>query len=215
MFTELQKANPQLALFKVSDPIFQRYGRVLSTPAIATLLTTLATKNIPTTGNQYVLSDSALEALPVGSQLQSIFGALPIQLGYCNGHGQQLNCLEWHHSPEINLATTDIVLALGQLTDVHADHYHSRHLQAFFVPAGTLIMLYGTTLHFAPWQTSAAGFKCLVGLLKGVNSELATLPQGTLFRRGKWLLAHPTNQKFVAQGAYPGIDGENLRLQLP
>ena len=50
----------------------------------------------------------------MAKEIEKIFyGELPIQIGYCNGHNELLNAVEYHRSSEINLAATDAVLILG------------------------------------------------------------------------------------------------------
>ncbi|WP_367296991.1 DUF4867 family protein [Loigolactobacillus coryniformis] len=216
MFETIQKMNSTLPLFHVTNPAFQQYGEIIKTLDPTDLLATLATKETPLVGNHYVTSDAALEKSSLkGALEQKIFAGLPIEMGYCNGHSYQLNCLEWHHSPEVNVATEDIILFLGQTRQLKNAYYNVRDLKAFYIPAGTMIMIYGTTLHFVPCQTTRRGFKCLVALLQGVNTDLPhrQRPIDTLFKRSKWLITHPDNQKFVAQGAFPGIIGENYAVK--
>lgn len=218
MLEQLRKTNPNFQIHSVLDADFAPYGKVLKVPGTDQLVEALDKRAIPAKGNVYVASDAELEAVPVVQQLQyQVYGGAAVEVGYCNGHSYQLNCLEWHHSPEVNIATKDIVLFLGQESKLKDDHYQTDDLEAFFVPAGTMIMIYGTTMHFAPCRTTETGFKCLVVLLKGVNEDMS-LPAGvtckTLFKRSKWLIAHPDNAKFTKQGAFAGIVGPNLELKL-
>ena len=60
-----------------------------------------------------------------------------------------LNALEYHRSSEANVAVTDIILLLGQQSDITEDFtYDTAQLEAFFIPAGTAVELYATTLHY-------------------------------------------------------------------
>src|SRR5699024_12860421 len=47
-----------------------------------------------------------------------------------------------------------------------------RSCEAFLVPAGTMIEVYATTLHYAPCSAQEKGFRCVVILPKGTNTEL-------------------------------------------
>lgn len=217
MFTALKKANVDFPLFNVKNAEFNKYGQIIDDINPKTLLDVLTVKDIPDVGNTYVASDLDLENLTIATKIQTnIFGGLPIEVGYCNGHSYQLNCLEWHNSPEVNVATEDIVLFLGQTAKLKEDHYNVADIEAFFIPAGTMIAIYGTTMHFAPCRTSDKGFKCLVALIKDINTDLpeGTIKPKTLFKYGKWLIAHPENKKFTSQGAFPGIVGQNYELKL-
>ena len=109
----------------------------------------------------YVPSVEELEALDVMKKLQNKgYGGLPIQIGYCNGHNKKLNALEYHRDSEVNLAVTDLVLLLGRQQDIEEDFtYDTSKVKAFLVPAGTLVEVYATTLHYAPCQTADSGFR--------------------------------------------------------
>ena len=74
-----------------------------------------------------------LEALPIRLDISSVvYGEMPIQIGYCNGHNSKLNALEYHRDSEINIAATDMILMLGLLTDVNDDYtYDTANVKAF------------------------------------------------------------------------------------
>lgn len=88
---------------------------------------------------------------------------------------------------------------------------------AFRVPAGTLIELYASTLHFAPCSAAPGrGFKVLVVLPRGTNlAKPEIVPQNDedrlLWARNKWLLAHAESAQ-AARGAAVRLRGENLDL---
>ena len=183
---------------KVTDPAFRRYGKVLE-------------------GVVYVPSAEELEALDVEKELKNrAFGGLPVQIGYCNGHNKKLNALEYHRNSEINVAVTDMVLLLGSLQDVEKDFtYDTSRIEAFFVPAGTGIEVYGTTLHYAPCHVQDSGFQCVVVLPKGTNTDLTVKSGETgedrlLLMKNKWLIAH---EEAGIEGAFNGLKGENITLE--
>ena len=138
---------------------------------------------------------------------------MPIQIGYCNGHNHLLNAVEYHRDSEINIAVTDLILILGKEQDITEDHtYDSSKMEAFLIPAGTTIEVYATTLHYAPCNVAASGFKCVVVLPKGTNTDITLEEKHTpeddlLFARNKWLLSHPDAN---IAGSVAGIKGENL-----
>jgi hypothetical protein len=76
-------------------------------------------------------------------------------------------------------------------------------------------------LHFAPSRLSDAGFKSVIVLLRGTNTDPPPAPgrcagdpeARLLFRKHKWLLAHPDNAPLVARGAVPAIIGDNLEVK--
>ena len=144
-----------------------------------------------------------------------MYGGLPIQIGYCNGHNHTLNALEYHRDSEINIAVTDMVLLLAKEEEIEDDHtLDTSKVKAFFVPAGTGVELYATTLHYAPCTAQEGGFRCVVVLPKGTNEELPfeTAKEGEnrlLAAMNKWLIAHEDAQ---IEGAFCGLKGENINI---
>jgi hypothetical protein len=160
-----------------------------------------------------------MENTIIKNQLQEAFyGDMPIQIGYCNGPNSTLNGLEYHKSSEINIAITDMVLLLGKVQDVEDNFFNSNDVIAFFIPKGTAVELYSTTLHFAPCKVNNEGFKTIVILPKGTNDPLLsniqkrTKEDELLFMKNKWLIAHPEREQLINKGAHPGIKGENIKV---
>ena len=158
-------------------------------------------------------SVEAMEMLPEAESFRNrAFGGLPIQIGYCNGDNRKLNAMEYHRSSEIDIAVTDLILLLGAQQDIEADFtYDTSLVEAFFVPAGTAVELYATTLHYAPCTAVPGGFRCVVILPAGTNTEL-DFPAGKagedrlITARNKWLIAH---EEAGIEGAFCGLRGEN------
>ena len=166
----------------------------------------------------YVPSVEELEVLPEAAEIcKKGFGGLPIQIGYCNGDNHKLNALEYHRSSEFDIAQTDLILLLGMQQDIEdGDIYDTAKVEAFFVPAGTGVELYATTLHYAPCTAQEGGFRCVVVLPKGTNEELPfeTAKEGEnrlLAAMNKWLIAHEDAQ---IEGAFCGLKGENINIQV-
>ena len=88
-------------------------------------------------------------------------------------------------------------------------------MEAFLVPAGTVIEVYGTTLHYAPCHVEDGGFRCVVVLPKGTNTDMEPLEiknkeDELLFVRNKWLIGH--EEGGLPENAYIGLKGENLSI---
>ena len=199
----------------VADDAFRRYGKVLEGYDFTELLKEMKHTPVPEDVT-YVPSVEEMEALPVAKELQNKgYGGLPIEIGYCNGHNKKLNGLEYHRSSEINVAVTDLVLLIGHQQDVEKDFtYDTSKVEAFLVPAGTAIEVYATTLHYAPCNDGENGFKCVVILPKGTNTDidfpLAKEGEDALMTaKNKWLIAH---EEAGIEGAYNGLRGENLTI---
>lgn len=198
----------------VFDASFARYGKVIKGFQLDALMAEMAKTPCPD-GVVYVPSVEELEALPVFREFSDqLYGGMPIQIGYCNGDNDTLNCLEYHRDSELNLACEDLILLLGLKSDVDFENYtyDTAKVEAFLCSKGTLIEVYATALHYAP--ISAGGkFRCVVVLPKGTNTELKFTPDPSgearlLTATNKWLLAHPDSPE-AASGAVVALTGEN------
>lgn len=214
LLEQLHQQNPELQLYSVADQAFAAYGRVLELPA-EELLEAAAALPIPAEGAAYTAAEPALEACASAAVLQErVFGGLPMQLGYCRGHNDRLNALEWHACSEINVAVSPLVLLLGQRQELCGDRYDVGRLRAFLVEPGQAVEIYATTLHFTPCQVSADGFGCLVGLSAGTNLPLARKTgDPLLYAQNKWLLAHAESKALIQKGAPIGVYGNNIRVK--
>lgn len=199
---------------RVTDPSFKKYGQVvnLDTTEILKEAEKIA---YPESGAGYVPSVEAFEKLPIMEIIKNeTFGGMKTQLGYCCGHNSEMAAMEWHKCSEINIATEDIILLLGDVRDVEEDNrYDSSKIEAFKLCKGETIEMFATTLHYCPVQTSDKGFGCVVGLLKDTNTDLDFKPEDKLiFAKNKWLIAHDESEGLKKDGAFVGIYGENYKF---
>lgn len=209
-----------MKIYSVNDPEFASYGRVVTglDDAKQEILNALAETPLPD-ATDYVAENESLQELPAAVEVsEHLFGGMPCQLGWCNGHNTKLNCLEYHRDSEFNLGCEEFVLLLAKLDEVENGKLDTAKVKAFYVPAGTLVEVYATTLHYAPCHVNAErGFRVLVALPKGTNTAMPAdfKPNGgddaRLWACNKWLLAHPDSSE-AAQGAYVGLTGENLDI---
>ena len=208
-----------MKLYPVTDPAFRPYGRIVTglDTAKAEILQALAGTPLPD-GTDYVAEDACLQGLPAAAEVsEHLFGGMPCQLGWCNGHNNALNCLEYHRDSEFNLGTEDFVLLLAKQEEIEGGKLDTAKVKAFRVPAGVLVEVYATTLHYAPCHTDAAkGFRVLVALPKGTNTDKPEIKSDSgydalLWACNKWLLAHPDSAEAKA-GAYVGLTGKNIKI---
>ena len=147
----------------------------------------------------------------------SAFGGMPVQLGMCWGRNTKLNCLEYHRDSEFNLGLGDFILLLAKQDEIEDGVLDTAKVKAFRVPAGVLVEVYATTLHYAPCHTDeTAGFRVLVALPRGTNTAKPALrgvsPEDRyLAARNKWLLAHPESAE-AKNGAAVALRGENIDI---
>ena len=147
----------------------------------------------------------------------SVYGGMPIQIGYCNGSNTKLNCLEYHKDSEINIACDDMILLLAPQSKVEDGYIDVSEVKAFKVPKGTAVEVYQTSLHYAPCNAKAGeGFRVLIVLPKGTNYDKPNMTAANkedelLWASNKWLIAHPETSE-AAAGAFAGIKGENIDI---
>ncbi len=208
-----------MKIYQVTDPEFAEYGKVIRGVDTRPIVEALKEYTPLPEGTAYVAEEAALQNLEASVKLgPTMFGGLPVQFGWCNGHNTKLNCLEYHRSSEFNLGTEDFVLLLGKECDITADwKLDTASVKAFRVPAGVLVEVFATSLHYAPCHTdSEKGFKVLVALPKGTNvgtcQTAGESGEDRLLRMtNKWLIAHPDSAE-ASDGAWIGLTGENIDI---
>ena len=203
----------------IYDPAFAPYGKILEGYDTRELLDTLTAVTPLPEGVEYVPSQPELEALPIARLLASnAYGGMPIQLGWCNGHKTRLNCLEYHRDSELNCGTEDFILLVAREDDIIDGRLDTGTVKAFRAPAGVMVEVYATTLHYAPCHADPEkGFRVLIALPRGTNSPKPEVTafnseDKTLWACNKWLLAHPESNE-AAQGAFVGLDGVDIDIQ--
>lgn len=207
-----------MKIYSIYDPEFKAYGQIVDNYDTTELMYGLKQTAMPESGTGYVPEDSILQELPAMVEIsERCFGGMPVQLGWCSGHNTTLNCLEYHRDSEFNLGTEDFILLLGRQEQIGEDGmFDTANVKAFRVPAGVLVEVYATSLHYAPCQTGDQGFQVLVALPQGTNTEKPVFEprsrEDTLMTaRNKWLLAHPDSPE-AKSGAVIGLKGENIDI---
>lgn len=203
-----------MKIYRVTDKEFASFGKVLDidTKEIIEVANGIM---MPESGSIYKASVEEFENLEIMQTIKNeSFGGLSTQLGYCYGHSNMLNAMEWHKCSEINIAVTDMILLLGNIWDIEEGNlYNSEKVMAFKVLKGEAIEVYATTMHFCPIETAKTGFGCVVGLLKDTNTDLDFEPSDKLlFRKNKWIIAHKDNKALIDRGVVGGIYGVNHKI---
>lgn len=216
MLEKLKKLNSDIAFFDVGDDEFAPFGRILKNMDAGEIIE--AAKKIPNpegNGSMYKPSLEDFEFLDIASKIENeCFGTLPTQVGYCWGHSNFLNATEWHTSSEINIAVTPLVLILGHIWDIKDGKIDSSKFKAFYLPAGTVVEVYSTSLHFCPCEVNENGFGCVVALPTGTNTDLTVKTEDPmLFRKNKWIISHVENEALKNKGVVAGITGTNYEIK--
>ena len=222
---ELNKKN-DVTIYSIEDEEFRSFGRVLKGYDFKEAISYMENNtDIPEEGNVYVASVPEMESLKIADTIMStVYGGMPIEIGYCNGRNTTLNGFEYHKGSEINVAVTDFCLILGHNYDITDDlTYDPVIAKVFFIPKGSVIEMFENTLHLSPVRVCDEGFKGIVILPKGTNTPLtdeekekrdAALNDGDkemklLLQRNKWVISHPGREPLIKQGAHPGVLGIN------
>ncbi|TNF07278.1 MAG: DUF4867 family protein [Bacillota bacterium] len=221
MLKLLQEKNPQLHIASIDDPSFKRYGQILNISDFSEVLEYLENQTeIPKINNFYLAHDPHMQAsIKHTGAIQNVFGNMPVEYGYVNGHNTKLNALEYHKSSEINVYLTPVVLMFARVEDLHNHTLETNKVAAFFIPENTAIEIFSQTLHFSPCKVNDHGFKCGVLLPFGTNMEF--IPQKViynkedhlLFKTNKWIIVHPEHRPFVELGATVGLIGPNIEIK--
>ena len=208
-----------MKIYSVNDKEFKPFGQVVEglEEAVAEICSALKETPLPE-GVGYVPSDPILQELPAATEIsEHCFGGMPVQMGWCNGHNSRLNCLEYHRNSEFNLGTEDFILLLGEQKEIEDGFFDTAKTKAFRVPAGVLVEVYATSLHYAPCHTDPEkGYRVLIALPWGTNTEKPVMEGKNaedewMTACNKWLLAHPESDE-AKGGAKVGLRGENIDL---
>ena len=207
-----------MKIYSIHDPEFIPYGKVLTGYDVSCLVKAMETIPLPEAGVAYEPSIPVLEATCTYGQLQNnAYGGMPVQLGMCWGRNTRLNCLEYHRDSEVNIGTVDFILLLARQDEITDGVLDTAKVKAFRVPAGEVVEVYATTLHYAPCHVNKEeGFRVAVVLPRGTNTAVpgaAHLNEEDkwLTARNKWLLAHPESAE-ASQGAHIGLKGVNIDI---
>lgn len=233
MFSQFRAANKHLNVFNSADEQLSAYGRTVELPqAWLDALLAAADRAVPDNPGDvtYVACEGRLQDGPWLAVFEAIFGHMPVQVGWCASRNSTLNGLEYHHSPEVIVAVTELALLLGKPADIDkALQYDSSKVECLYLRRGQAVRLHPEILHFSPCRVSAAPFKSIIVLPQGTNTPLpektATAVDGAspqaatpgdrlLFMKNKWLLAHPEREPLMKRGAWPGIRGANVEVKI-
>jgi ureidoglycolate hydrolase len=173
---------------------------------------------MPSEGIDYVASLDSLENCAVAKEMEIRgFGAMTVQLGYVSGRARQMNGLEYHKSSEYNIPMNDVIVLLGMQQDIVDGKYDSSKCEAFLIPGGTGVELYGTTLHYAPLNVYEDGYRMICVLPRGTTAPKVEFTEKSVDDKmclgtNKWFMAHADAPE-AKNSAYVGITGNNIKFE--
>ncbi len=214
MLELLKQKNKDIEIFSVESVEFKKYGRIIRDIDTTEIIKVAKSIEFPKNGNAYVTAHPDFENLAIAKEIENkLFGAMKTQVGYCWGYNTLMNATEWHTSSEIMIAVTPVVLILGNLWDVVDGQIDSSSFKAFYMPQGTVVEVYATSLHYCPCQVSDDGFGCVIGLPEGTNTELTFKSDDKLLVcKNKWLISHKDNKELETANMAVGITGPNIEI---
>ncbi len=210
-----------MQIYSITSPEFEEYGRVVEgyDDEKKELVCAMKEISLPGEGTAYGPAIAELESTRAYKTLgASMYGGLPVQFGCCYGYNTRMNCLEYHRDSEFNLGDEDFILLLAKESDIVNGNLDTAKVKAFRVPAGVLVEVYSTSLHYAPCHANAKkGFRVLAALPRGTNTQKPEIEckngeDAYLWACNKWLLAHPGSAE-AAQGAKIALLGENIDIE--
>lgn len=219
MLDMLRKQNQDIEILTVEHPLFKPYGRVhshIQVPKMAEYVTGLP---MPEDEIYIPLCTQLMKMREAEFFTKQAYAQVPCQIGYFLSHNTKLNALEYHKCSETLVVLEDEVALLGKIEEIEKDTYDVGKLKAFFFPRGSVIELYGTTLHFAPCMATSRGIRQIVVLSRDTNTPLAEKVESKegenklLLERNKWVIAHAEAGNLVGQGAHVGLNGKNIEIK--
>lgn len=206
MLEKIRTLNPDYQIHELDDS-FKEYGRIIKQDMQEAIDYATTYQNT----NAYDTSVQVLEEMPCMQDLiNDIYGYLDVMAGVVTGKNEVLNGLEYHQCSETIIAVTDYILALGKRQDMEENDYDIEKCELFYVPKGTVVELYATTLHYTP-ITVKDSFKTICLLLRGTGDSCQR--RGILKKQNKWFIAHKDNVEKVQAGDYPGLKGKMIRIK--
>ena len=123
-----------MKIYSVMDDNFKKYGRIIKNIDLSSVINAMESTPVPD-DVVYVPEDASLMKTEFAADMKNrYFGEYLVQVGFCNGHNQKLNAVEYHRSSEVNVACTDMILLLGKQQDIEDDFtYNTDNIEAFLV----------------------------------------------------------------------------------
>ena len=206
MINRMREMNPDYMIHNVTEESFRPYGRVLKADVQEGIDYTKAYQS----NKGYEPDIKELMDIPcIQTLAKEVYGGLDTMAGIVQGDNHVVNGMEYHQCSETIIAVTDIILALGQRSDMCEYDYDINKCELFYVPQGTIIELYATTLHYTPICVNEH-FKTICFLLKGTGDPIERM--GILKKKNKWFIAHSSNIEKVQSGDYPGLKGDLITI---
>lgn len=215
---KIREENKHYEILDISDSEFDNYGKLLEGYDLKKIKD-FAERNIsiPEKGSYYIPSNAELETFDIIANIKNdIYAGLPIQVGESAGHTSSFSAFEFHQGSEVLLTLSDIILVLGERKQIKNGVFNAeKQAKLFYVPAGSMIELYSTTLHYSPCQVYDIGFKTIIILIKGTNKPLEenfTSQNKLVVKQNKFQAVHNSRLDKIEDGVDIGISGKLIEI---
>ncbi|MDN2453353.1 DUF4867 family protein [Lactobacillus sp. UCMA15818] len=219
MLLKLQQRNPEYQIKKIDQNGFNDYGNLLQEYDLTDIKKFFGKKICcAKNGNFYNPSNNYLENMETIEKIgYDIYAGMNFTAGECTGQTQSFSAVEYHQGSEINIMLTDVVMVLGKRNQIINGFFNAaKDATLFFIPAGTVIEMYGDTLHYSPIKVHQEGFKAVVMVLQGTNQALPNnfCSENTwIVKKNKFQAAHAIRKDKIAKGVIVGVSGELIKLK--
>lgn len=213
MFQNIVELNKNYQIQLINQDNFMTYGCIVEINVDDAIEYADKCVHPPKNGNQYRASVKEIESLASIRQIAlEVYGGMNIIAGSVVGDNTVLNGIEFHQGSETIIAVEDFIYVVGHRWDMKNNQYDTSLCQIFYVPRGTVIESYATTLHYAPIQVSDRGFKTICILPQGTG-DCIEKRVGILKKKNKWFIAHGSNVEKIESGDYPGLIGDLIQIK--
>lgn len=208
----LQRLNPDYSIKSIKDKSFQTFGKIIDEDVSDVIAYVSTNVHPPKLGNRYQPSVPAVEQFSSVQKIsQKVYGYMEVMAGVVSGHNHVFNGIEYHQGSETIIAVSDYILIVGHLWEMKDKTYDSSLCQIFYVPQGTIVECYSTTLHYTPICVSDEGFKTICMLLRGTGDTITR--NDILKKKNKWFIAHVQNEEKIQSGDFPGFTGKMIDIK--
>lgn len=208
----LQRLNPDYSIKSIKDKSFQTFGKIIDEDVSDVIAYVSTNVHPPKLGNRYQPSVPAVEQFSSVQKIsQKVYGYMEVMAGVVSGHNHVFNGIEYHQGSETIIAVSDYILVVGHLWEMKDKTYDSSLCQIFYVPQGTIVECYSTTLHYTPICVSDEGFKTICMLLRGTGDTITR--NDILKKKNKWFIAHVQNEEKIQSGDFPGFTGKMIDIK--
>ncbi|WP_028041793.1 DUF4867 family protein [Candidatus Stoquefichus massiliensis] len=208
----LQRLNPDYSIKSIKDKSFQTFGKIIDEDVSDVIAYVSTNVHPPKLGNRYQPSVPAVEQFSSVQKIsQKVYGYMEVMAGVVSGHNHVFNGIEYHQGSETIIAVSDYILVVGHLWEMKDKTYDSSLCQIFYVPQGTIVECYSTTLHYTPICVSDEGFKTICMLLRGTGDTITR--NDILKKKNKWFIAHVQNEEKIQSGDFPGFIGKMIDIK--